>query len=208
MRRYLNKIKIEKNDINLIDTSSIAGKKFENFTNLICDIQFLGGLTKNSSSISITINDSIINFYSRKLIVELISEFNSNLDFPFTFYVNNFHIEPFTQKIKTKYCNGNDTKWYYFEFYLNEENYKLDIYNSVPSKWGISSQSVVSYYLCHSSCMKCSGPRESQCLRCYSGYSLMESDNNNKYCVCQGNNFVNSYPSSNKNCLINDTSGI
>ena len=57
--------------------------------------------------------------------------------------------------------------------------------NGCNESWGISNFQLF-FYICHSSCLTCSGPLSTNCKTCYNG----ASKNYNDECKCDGDNYM------------------
>ena len=163
-----------------------------------CGNDIYGGKVLNQFesmiSIDIPFNQSQP-IYMKMVSINLITNDDELLYMPFSISISNNVQIPTIQKIRSDTCGGINYKLFSLVFYIKEDSFNtnLKIVNLGSSVWGLSYYDV-SFFLCNKSCLKCSGPRTSDCKRCFSNYVLLNSlvNTTNNYCVCQGSNFRNS----------------
>ena len=125
----------------------------------------------------------------------LITDDDELLYKPLDILINNNNLIPIIQRIKSDICVAVKYKVFSLIYYIKDNSFdtNLKIFN-LRSKFLGLSQFNVTYYYCNSTCLRCLGPRNSQCTQCLTNYVLLSSLVNisNNYCVCNGSNFKNS----------------
>jgi len=162
----------------------------------------------NEHYIDIITSEMGINFYMKKIEIELVTEEDNSLIYPFTikYNTNTIPIEEFyTRKIKyLKFkdelaIKGTDCysdvkyKSYLIVFYTYDRALLTDvaIVNNFNHFWGILKFSV-NYFKCHTNCNTCIGYRTDQCLSCKPGLVLnmvtYNKTNKTSSCICDESN--------------------
>ena len=153
-------------------------------------------IVNNSTELLFSDDFNFYNFYMKKVRVELITNDDGTMLFPFLFYFNNQTIIPTVQKIRSVDCGS--FKQYYFEFYLKDINHKttIKIINTISTFWGVINFDIF-YFKCANNCEVCSSLK--QCTYCPLNGKLFKTnlkiDDNVTSCVCNefGYSVSNSY---------------
>jgi len=155
-----------------------------------------------------------ISFYKVKVSLEIVTEEDLFLSFPFNIFVNDeseiidFKVKQIkyfkysNEDLKSKYNCFDDTqdtkklKHYNLVFYIttNKKIFYLKIKNSFNNFWGILNLNY-DIYKCHNNCGECLGYTQFDCISCNSGFveNLMTYDENRmtSSCICdEFNGFI------------------
>lgn len=169
-----------------------------------------------TSRIDVIISEVGLPFYMKKVRVELITEDDFTLNFPFSIRYNTMDVISYvTKQIKyTKFtdnkglqvnnCYDNQAPNQYYkqhllEFFIQDINLLTDLSftNTINKFWGLLSLTT-QYFGCHSNCNSCTGYGYNKCLTCKPGSILnpinYNSVNMTSSCICDTSNsyFLNS----------------
>jgi hypothetical protein len=198
----------------------------QNERSLIGGFIDLNSLEENDDTYINILNYNIESiFYKVKISLELITENEESLSFPFKIYTNNSTLVNNYDTKKIKYLVMDDEsslsncftgikepnlyKIYKLSFfvYTNSQNFYLNIKNNFNLFWGIHSLDY-KFLRCHENCLKCTGPKSDDCTKCKYGMELKSFNNNEKLkkgsCTCDGNNGfvkVSNFNSTSLNCV-------